>query len=438
MKLEGYTSPAYAPSSAHDSQTPNIQHGYLNGTGGDLIRLTKLFCNGKVIVPDQSNSLVIERRDYFPPSTPYQLPDIRMDWNGYNTEELAANIIIKFQSDLNEKNCIDFIDKNGNPFYPGTIAQITHQQNITVDPLKICLKGLREINLPVARGAAKDRLNFIEKAVGDIEIVWKAIVDAFIAILDGIIAVLNAAIVLINVLISIINAVITAVIDVINVVISIVDAISSLFGGSGPHKLDVGKFQIPSIPPIPYISFIPLTNDLGNRINALLLENDMVNTPKLLLIDTSRSEFINRRIAYLKEDGSAQTNTKVINADWLRKYFYCIDFFADNPDYAHLQNPVNNRFTKISPSLNKYTEKNLFTMSLKDFKNSVNNPKMLDNFGEEIIAESVQWFPEKNGAAEIRFRKKGWLRDFSNFNGAKRAKEIAINLNLNISLPNGQ
>lgn len=427
---KGYTSPGVAGSGIHDSQTTGIQHGYYNGTGGDFLRLIKSFCNGKIIIPDATNNLVLERRDYFPPNTPYQLPDVRQDWNGYNTDELLATIILKFQSDLNDRNCIDFKDASGNPFYPGTILQATHQQVTTVNQLMVCLKGLREIQIAAARGARKDQLTFIEKAVNSLETIWTDVVNTNIYIINNtLIPALNFAIGFINVIIGILNAIIAAIVDVINVVIAIVDAITALFGGSGPDELNVDDFQIPQIPSIPAINFLPLSNDLGNRIGALLLENDMVDTPKLLLVDTTRSEFTSSRIAYLHPD-----NASTINAKYLWDKFYFIDAFVNPADPSDKAN----RFTKITPELNHVGDKNRHTLSLRDFINLVSNPQFLDNFGEKVIADSVQWFPDSNGVAEFSFRKPGWLNDPQNPITAKRAQEIAINLNLKISIPNGQ
>ena len=77
-------------------------------------------------------------------------------------------------------------------------------------------------------------------------------------------------------------------------------------------------------------------------------------------------------------------------------------------------------------------------LSVQDFKNLVNNPKIKDNFGEEVISDSIQWFIEKNGSAYIDFRKKGWLKTPHSNDGAKRSEEININLKITTTLPNGQ
>jgi hypothetical protein len=151
----GFTNPGYAFSGTHDSTNSKIQKGYFNGLGGDFLRVVKTFMNGKIIIPDQTNNLVMERRDYYPSNTPYKLPDIRQDWNGFNTDELYATIEIKFQNDLNDKNSIDQ--------YLGTIMQATTQQIITDNVLLVNLQGMREINIPASRGIRKDKLSFLEE-----------------------------------------------------------------------------------------------------------------------------------------------------------------------------------------------------------------------------------------------------------------------------------
>ncbi len=403
---QGYTSPNSA------------QRGYYNGIGGDFLRLAKQLVNGKFIIPDQTNTLQLERRDYFPNSPTYQLPDVRSDWNGFNTDELDATIIIKFINDNNEQNV-------ANNRYEGTELQATHQQITTVNQALVLLKGLREINLPVARGANKTSLTFIEKVVGDLERVWGLIEVPFIVIIDILIIALDAIILTINLIISIWNAIIDVLHEITNVVNDIIDAVNTLPGVNIPDitAFDNGKGKIT---PLSLVSLInPFkglnSNNFTDRINALLLENDIVDVPKLLLIDTSRSEFKSSRIGYLHPD-----NPTTINAKYLWDNFYYIDQF-----------PLNAQ-TKISPSLNAPDEKNKVMLSLKDFKSLVSNPQFKDFFGDKVIADSIIWYPEQNGAADISYRKPKWLVDPFNKDGAKRSQTIFNNLTIKISLPNGQ
>lgn len=429
----GFTNPGYATPSAHTSATPTIQKGYLNGTGGDVLRIVKKICNGKIILPNNTTDLVLERRDYYPPATPYQMPDIRQDWNGYNTDELVANILIRFADDLNDKNCINHIDTAGNPFYSGTILQATHSQIVTVDKRLALLKGLREIQIDAARGVAKDKLNLIEKIHQELVLIFEAIVGAVaITAINVVILAINVAIALLNVIIAILNLMFIIINTIISVINAIVNAISALFGGSG-----VGSWSgLTLVQWVPFTGFIPYQSlnifDYTGRLDALLLENDIVSTPKLLLVDLTRSEFTGaggysgqKRIAYL-----ASNNAQVINAGFLWNSFYYIDAFVG---------AVNNRFTKIAPALNKPSDMNPVVMTLADFKNTVSNPKIKDNFAEDVFTDSVQWrIGDESGRADILFRKQGWLSNPQSNIGAIRAQEININLQVKTSLPNGQ
>lgn len=429
----GFTTPGYAANTTHNSSNTAIQKGYMNGTGGDLLRLVKKICNGKIILPNNTTDLQLERRDYYPSSTPYQLPDIRQDWNGYNTDELFANILLRFADDLNDKNCIDHIDIGGNRFYAGTILQATTSQIMTVDQQLVLLKGLREIQINAARGVMKDKLNLMEKIHQKIVDIFEAIVGAVaITALNAVILAINVVIALLNAIIAILNLMFIIINTIISTINAIISAISALFGGSG-----IGSWTgLTLVQWVPFTGFIPYQPlnlfDYTGRLEALLLENDMVSTPKLLLVDPTRTEFTSpggysgqKRIAYL-----AQNNAAVINANFLWHNFYFIDAFVGTD---------HNRFTKIAPALNRASDTNPVTMTLADFKNIVSNPKIKDNFAEDVITDSVQWrIGDESGRAEFLFRKKGWLRNPQSLNGAVRSQEININLQVTTSLPNGQ
>lgn len=426
----GYTAPATAPSTPHNSNTPNIQHGYMNGTGGDVFRLAKRLMNGKIKIDDQSNVLNLERRDYNSGASTFQLKDIRSDWNGYNTNELTANILIKFAVDYTERNAVDYKTATGIPFYTGTILQATHEQITTVNKNLVNLKGIREISIPVSRGVAKDRLTFVEKSVKDLELLWGTIIlleNVGIAALNVLIVALNIVIQAINVLIGVWNliiAILKVITDVINVII---DVVNTLPGVSIPEitVFQNGNLSIGYIGTIDPISFVPFTTyDFSNRINALLVESDLLNAPKVVMVDTGRAEFVTSRIAYLSSQ-----NRETVNAQYLWDNFYFIDGFAG---------PVNNRRTKTTPALNSPTETNSVSIHLSEFKDLVRNNQFTDGFGDPAEADSVEWFLEQNGRAIINYRKFGWLKNPENPNPFLRAEEIAINLQIKTSTPNGQ
>lgn len=426
----GYTSPAYAPASIHDSNTDNIQHGYMNGTGGDVFRLAKKLMNGKITIQDQSNILQLERRDYSSGSSTYKLPDVRADWNSYNTDELVASIILKFAVDYTERNSVDYKTASGIPFYTGTILQATHGQITVVNKNLVNLKGLRQIDIPVARGAMKDRLTFIEKAVQDLAILWDAVIvlgNIGVTALNVLIVALNAVVLVINALIFIWNAIIFVLNAVTSILNAIIDAVNTLPGVDIDNitVFSNGNLNIEYVPFVEPIEFIPFPDyDFSNRLNALLVESDLLNMPKVVMVDTTRIDYTSFRIAYLHNQ-----NREVVNAQWLWDHYYHIESFVG---------AVNSRRTKILPALNSSSDTNGISLHLSEFKQLVQDPEFLDGFSEPVELESAQWFIEQNGKSLISYRKKGWLKAPESPDPFLRSEEIAINLKLEISTPNGQ
>jgi hypothetical protein len=419
----GYTAP-----------TLGDQKGYFNGTGGDFLRLIKRFCNGKVIIPNASNQLVLERRDYYPANNLYQLPDLRSDWNTYNTNELQSTTILKFLSDLNEKNSIEHRSQGGVPFFPGTIMQITHRQIQTTNSKLVCLKGLREITITAARGVAKDSLTVIESSLGTVSLLYAFIYGATQVVTTAATILIDVLLVVINVVIAIWNIMVVILRTITTIINSIIDFINTLGAGLSHipdflHNSSLGL--IPLINPLNPFFGAPAWErpDISTRYDALLVENDILSTPKIVMVDISRSEFIGNRIAYLHRD-----NASIVNCQHLWDKFYSIDAFVDVANTANRMN----RYTKISPALNRSSDKNRCILSLADFQNLVDYPQFKDGFSEPVIADSIQWFIEQGGAAEFQYRKSGWLKSPQHPNAVNRSEEININLTLKTSLPNGQ
>jgi hypothetical protein len=155
----------------------NSQTGYFEGTFGDLLRALKLMFNAKIWI-DSNNVLRFEHVDFSNGISTYVIPDIRQDFVRYNTDEINANYLVEFQTDVNDKNTIQE--------YTGTIYQVTTDQNIADRKLSN-LKGYTNASIPFALGKRKEKLTIPEE-----------IVDTF---LEGIST-------LLNVLITVSNAVI--------------------------------------------------------------------------------------------------------------------------------------------------------------------------------------------------------------------------------------
>lgn len=420
FKKTGFHKVGYPTSGAHDSSTPTIQKGYLNGTGGDVLRLAKLICNGKIIPPINSNKLVLERRDWKSGNVTFNLPPVRQDWNGYNTDEFVSNIIISFASDMNDSYSMET--------YYGNKAQLSHSQITKLDQSLVLTKGLNRIDIPCSRGVMKTELSLVEEIHKDLDFVFNKIVgNAAILAINIIITGVNVFIALLNAIIDFFNLIF----QVINVIIKIINAIIKIVGGNGTNQINLITLTA-HLPPLKYMSFTPFNAiTYKDRLGALLLDSDIVNVPKLIMVDTSRSDFTaaggfsgQKRIAYLHPN-----NFGVVNAEYLLDNYYFINSFAGN---NHM------RKTNIFPSLNSETDTNKITVSLKQFVDMSKEETILDNFGEEATINELVWYPHKNGIAEISFSKKGWLRNPQSNDATKRAQEININLQVKKSVPNGK
>src|SRR3989304_1919098 len=227
----GFTSPGYATGAPHDSTDTTIQKGYMNGVGGDVFRLVKKFCNGKIIIPDQTNDLVLERRDYYPAGTPYQLP--------------------------------------------------------------VMLKGLREIQIMAARGIRKDTTSFIEDIYTALIPAFNAIHNAGIAVINVAIIVMNALILVINILIVIFNILMNLIVAIVQIVAAIVNAINAIVSIVGGNGIGNDCINPPAWVPllqntIPFIAAI-LAAPLSSGAAGLSIFFDTVKSrpgpPKLLLVD---------------------------------------------------------------------------------------------------------------------------------------------------------
>ena len=312
-KLKGYPSVAIAQAFG--------AVGFPSATGGDILMLAKQLINGKIVI--KNGTLYIEPRDYNLSSALYQLPPVRKDWVGYNTNEFYATQIFSFAKDLNDKNVIDN--------YMGTSYEVYQKPIIVNDERLVLTKSMNRIDIPYARGINKKSLTAPEQMV-------TFMTNVLGGFLNGLEAIINIGIDILNLIINIIPEVLNAItglftgvinwfIDQINSVISplviphvsipssIIDAFSSAIyivigiGTANPYYFFIaimGALQV---------NFnninLPSANDLlgPDRIDCLMLENDMLDTPKLIHV----GELSDNRVAKL-----SVINPLVVRA----KYFY--------------------------------------------------------------------------------------------------------------------
>jgi hypothetical protein len=125
---------------------PTVQKGYYKGTFGQLMRAFETLINGKKFVGD--GVIRIERRDYNPATENFKIPDVEIKGFGVNADELRANAILKFTTDLQDPNTIDK--------YTGNVCQVTTEPITIENKGMVLMRGVNNINSEFARGTIKD------------------------------------------------------------------------------------------------------------------------------------------------------------------------------------------------------------------------------------------------------------------------------------------
>lgn len=137
------------------SGIPNqIDFGY--GCGEFFQVMRELF-NGKYAIVGNDLHLRSLNDPYWVKTSTYQLPDVLIEEQKYNTNELNARWSLDFKIDLRDDWTID-------NYVGSSLERVTDA--ITVNNLKAkYLKGIEEIQIPYALGNRKDQLNAVENTL---------------------------------------------------------------------------------------------------------------------------------------------------------------------------------------------------------------------------------------------------------------------------------
>ncbi len=389
----------------HGYLAPNAaQRGYFNGTFGEFLRIAKLLCNGKIIIKD--GELILEPYGYNLSSPKYQLPDVRVDWWEYNTDEFKSNIILAFQSDLNDKNTIEQ--------YKGTSVQITQYEKVPRNPDLFMGKGLERITFPCALGKRKTELTGPEKILKLVAKIVNGMVDVLTNIIDAIIDVINFVVDLINEILefirTVINFIINIVIDAINLIVDaifaiingVIDLINDVIPGDGP----LSHIDAPHIPRIELsldnikvilgalsiigatfpllvldlVSFIPHIDHITppripspeDRIGMLIMENDLLNIPKSIIVIEDKGTPRNTKLH--------PDNARLLSAKYIFDNFYSQITFVET-------NGRHNQWVR---------RKMKAPFCFDDFELVKEDNRALDDIPTEIT--SIKWNVKKGGA----------------------------------------
>ena len=311
---------------------PKLQDGSgtYNGTFGQLLRELKTMFNAKLII--DGDTLRLERRDFNPSTALFKLPNIdkRQLPFRFNIDDLKSNYKIAFQTDINEKNTLQR--------FKGTEFQVFTVPKDFKDKKKILTKGFSDNQIGWTIGRRKNELTFIE--------------DFFLEFISDVDKVMGLVELTINKTIKPIN-------KALKPIIKIVDAINNIPGVNLP-------FDVKGVKPV---KFKWKSSVISRRLGMLLLENDFVQKPKLVMLDTTLTTTDPLSIKVNKQ------NEEFLSAEYLWDNFHFINsFVGDN----HNQGKI---FT--TPPIN---------FCLEDYNKVRTNNIIFDSDGvTKVEVKSLKW-----------------------------------------------
>jgi len=306
------------------------QLGFFRGTFGDLLRIMKQIFNAKIVI-DDNKQINIVRKDKTVGSPQFVIPDIDQKFFNTNAFEFNANYITSFDVDISDKNTIQD--------YKGTVFQVILQPDIVNQKDLILMKGLEQVNIPLALAKRKTELTVPEE-----------IVKVFLSALSfGI-----------NIVVEIVNAIISVVNGVIKFINKVIKALKF-----------IGIKVKWEIRPIPKLKPVNLSKLIENRIGMMLLENDQFTRPKVFLLDEgSKAKFNKINI----------DNATVLSAKNLYNSFHFVNSF-----FPELTRPNANQYI-----IREY-EKVPFCFD--DFQKVKKSNFVFDSLGNTVEIRSLRWNP---------------------------------------------
>ena len=269
--------------------------GFYRGTFGDLLRELKNMFNAKLIITD--NELRLERVDYISNVPQYTIPKLDRSKTPYtfNFEEYYSNYNLSFSTDLNDSNVVQN--------YLGTEVQVITKPRSVIQSKNLIGGNTKQIKLGFARGIRRTKQNFIERMFRDV--------------FDNLVPLIFES-----------EKITKTLLPVIQPIAIILNKVKNKFSALGI------LFNTPQKPPIPNNSSADTAKLLQDLIfrkqNVLLLENDAVSVPKMLLMN---QDYNNGLTFNLKLD---VRNDTVVNAEYLYKNYRNITTFVGNNHNQHL------------------------------------------------------------------------------------------------------
>jgi hypothetical protein len=101
----------------------------------------------------------------------YTIPSVLNEVKRYNTDELSARRLLRFDTDVNDQWTLDE--------FRGTMYEIATTPITVNDQRMVSMKGLGEVAWPLALGSRKDGLNALEQALANLALLVDTVVGAF-------------------------------------------------------------------------------------------------------------------------------------------------------------------------------------------------------------------------------------------------------------------
>lgn len=322
--------------------------GFFRGTFGDLLRELKTMFNAKLVM--DGDTLRLERVDYKQTSNPFRIPNVdKIDVPfRFNFDDLKSFYSISFTPDLNDKNTYQN--------YFGTELQVITSPKKFNDRRKLLTKGSQENRIGFARGKRKTELTFVERYINEFLNDIARIAGIAEKGMNGVIAKVNILLVPINKLLKDLRAL--------------------------GIKL---KTNVILVPPVRLLSGLQAVN-MYKRLNMLSIENDFIQVPKLVLLNTDRGK-VTPELVRVQDK-----NNEIINANYLWENFHSINSFAYKNTGEHNQYKI-------------YTLSDI-PFCIADYNKVKNNNLILDSDGitkAEVI--SLKWNIYRQ-TAEINYKVK--------------------------------
>lgn len=265
--------------------------GFYRGTFGQLLRQLKTMFNAKIIF--DGKILRLERIDFDPSNNLFQLPDLDRSKvsTRFNFQDFKSYFSLSFTPDLNDKNV--WLD------YEGTEIQVITAPKQFENQLNILTKGESINKLEFALSSIKTKLTIVEIWVKNMAIN----VDRLIGRVEK------------------------STNKVIKVVNRLLKPIKKIIKALKVVGIKVGGSNLLTVPPVKFRFSLVQSLNIDGRLNMMSIENDFINLPKLVLLNTDTSS------AELKSVRLRSDLRDILNAEFLYDNFYAINsFVGDNPN----------------------------------------------------------------------------------------------------------